>query len=157
MGAVLTLDRSFASSWALRHVTSSLGRVFSLLLSKDFPRHQAYILLRHSTVHSLTFLSRVLPPDVLRPAAAWFEEHVCLVCQRLFALGSLPLLPFAGRLLSRFVWVVLVSVLFSRSLLLLSTLLLVLLFPLFLVWVSLAVALPPRPLLLQTWYRFIAL
>ena len=97
LGAVLTLDRSFASSWALRHVTSSFGIVFSLLLNDEFPLHQAYILLRHSTVHSLTFLSRVLPPDILRPAAVWFEDQVCLVSQRLFGFGSSPLSPSVRR------------------------------------------------------------
>lgn len=37
-------------------------------------------------LHSLTFLSRVLPPDILDPAASWFEARVCEVCARLLGL-----------------------------------------------------------------------
>lgn len=90
LGAVLTLDRAFARSWVLSHVSSRLTRSFNLLMHKSLPLHYAYHLLRFSTIHSLTFLSRVVPPDVLAPTAAWFDLRVSAVCMRLLDLARPP-------------------------------------------------------------------
>ncbi len=109
LGAVLTLDRSFARSWALNHVTSSFDRVFSLLLRDEFP-------LMRPIFSSVTLLSTLSPFFLgcsplmfLLPLRHGLRIRSVLFVGRFLGLGVSHLLS-VGRLLFLFVLVGLSSV-----------------------------------------------
>src|SRR5271170_7412343 len=58
--------------------------LIELLGNRVLPSHHAFTILRSAILPRLSYLSRVVPPDVLLAAASWFDERVCsFFCERL--------------------------------------------------------------------------
>src|ERR1044071_730006 len=57
-------------------VSESHKTLFECLVNPLLPSHHAFVLLRSSVLPRLSYLSRVVPPEVLLPAAEWFDSSV---------------------------------------------------------------------------------
>ena len=74
LGSMVSLDRDYFREWILARVSKSHAQLFAFLADRLFPSHHAFVLLRSSLLPRLSFLSRVVPPSVLSPAASWFDS-----------------------------------------------------------------------------------
>ena len=65
-------------------MSESHARLFELLGNRILPTHHAFTLLRSAILPRLSFLSRVVPPEILLPAASWFDDRIrSIFCERL--------------------------------------------------------------------------
>ena len=86
LGSMVSLDPLFFRDWLLHRVSKAHARLFDFLGSRDLPSHHAFVLLRSSVLPRMSFLSRVVPPGVLEPAASWFDSKVTgIFADRLFS------------------------------------------------------------------------
>ena len=84
LGALLSRDPAFSSNWFQRRVSESHARLFELLGNRILPTHHAFTLLRSAILPRLSFLSRVVPPEILLPTASWFDDLIrSIFCERL--------------------------------------------------------------------------
>ena len=79
LGSMVSLDPLFFRDWLLCRVTKAHSRLFDFLGSRDLPSHHAFVLLRSSVLPRMSYLSRVVHPIVLEPAASWFDAKVLSV------------------------------------------------------------------------------
>ena len=66
----------FLGSGILRRVSESHKQLFECLDNHLLPSHHAFVLLRSAVLPRLSYLSRVVPPEILLPAAEWFDSSV---------------------------------------------------------------------------------
>ena len=76
LGALVSRDPAFSKEWYLRRVSESHKQLFECLGNQLLPSHHAFALLRSAVLPRLSYLSRVVYPEILLPAAEWFDSSV---------------------------------------------------------------------------------